>query len=308
MIASRFLLLAKLETIYGVDPTPSPTTDALIASNPSVEIIGKALERNIVYPSYGNKKQIAVGEGVKVSFDVELRGSGSPTTAPMIGRLLRACNFTEVISSNVTYTPNSSQSGESVTLYVYKDGILHKVHGCVGNVKTNLKLNEIAMLSFEFTGLYGGYQKFSDTTFPSFSYSSVSPIIFRGANAEFGSMAYAITDINVDIGNQISARKNINATTGIDRYFISQRGVKGNIKFEVISLATENLFQKWENQTEVDILFRVGSSSGNRCNITMAKCALDIPKYAEEDNLLYYDLSFRANPGNGNDEIQFVFD
>jgi len=309
MIANRYLVLAKIETTYGVDPIPTTSANAIITTKPTFEIIEKTLERPYVLPAYGKPPQMKVGEGVKVSFATEFKGSGSSGTAPKIGALIRACNFTETIQAgtSVTYAPNSSQTGESLTLYIYIDGILHKVHGCVGSFKFSGGLNEIAKLEFEFTGLYGGISKITDTTFPSYTLDTVNPIVFRNAQVSFNSANYITKNVTFDIGNAISPRKNVNASTGVERYFVSNRDVKGTIQFEVISLGIENPFSRWEKQTRIDLSFVVGSTTGNKCDISMPRVAIDVPKYGDDENILIWDLSFRALTNNGNDEIQLVF-
>lgn len=51
MLIKKALLLAKIETEYGEDPTPAPAEDAILVSAPNIRPIGEKLERENVRPS-----------------------------------------------------------------------------------------------------------------------------------------------------------------------------------------------------------------------------------------------------------------
>jgi len=97
MLVQRQLLLAKIETAYGEDPTPVPETNAILTQPASVKIMARTLERNNVKPYFGPDAPVNVGDGVQVEFVTELKGHGSAGVAPEIGPLFRACNYAETI-------------------------------------------------------------------------------------------------------------------------------------------------------------------------------------------------------------------
>lgn len=315
-LANKALILAKVETAYGVDATPTPMADAILVSKPEIEIQGSAKTRDVVLPHYGKLSPINVGEGIKISFGAEVRGSGIAGTAPRISALLRACNMTMTTNAGVSnvFTPNSAQDGESVTIYFYRDGILHKALGCVGTFKLACKANEIATFSFELTGLYAGTHA-SDTAFPSsvtYDAITVVPPIFRSASFNLwgiGSNNVKIENLNIDIGNVISKRPNANSATGVERYFVSGREAKGDCDPEVISLATYNPWALWDTTTPGVITATIGNTAGNRLVIDVPNAVKDMPKYGEREAIQTYAISFSAHPtSSGNDEITLTFD
>lgn len=309
MLAHRFLVLAKIETVYGTDPVPTPSVNAYVTTEPKIDYLEKSLDRNSVIGSYGKLAPLKIGEGVKISFATELTGSGALGTPPFAGPLIRACNFTQTVNAGVSvvYAPNSSESGESVTIWFYKDGHLHKINGCLGTFKFTGAVNEIARLEFEFTGLYGGTANISDVSFPTITYDTATPLIFRGAAAELNAVTHVFKEISFDIGNSVVPRKDANASTGVQRYWISNRDVKGTIKIDATTLATQNPWALWSGQTLVNWQFVIGQVAAKRCSISMPKITLELPAYGAEDNQLTWDLNYIARPNVGNDEITLTF-
>lgn len=58
------------------------------------------LDRNIEQPYMGNGGKLIVSKRNKLAFDVALASSGTPGTAPKIGKLLRACGWAETLTAS----------------------------------------------------------------------------------------------------------------------------------------------------------------------------------------------------------------
>jgi hypothetical protein len=308
----KSLVLAKIETTYNTDAVPTAVANAIVAGKVEYSIGGRALERDVVLPTFGKLGQANVGESIKLSFPVEVRGSGTAGTVPRIGCLLRACNLTETINAgvSVSYDPNSTLDAESVTLYFYADNILHKATGCVGNVKLSAKAGDYGKFDFEFTGMYSGSAS-SDASpaAPTFGDAATVPR-FISASFAFQTIALAIESFEVDLGNSIGARKDANSATGITRYFINDRAVKGSFDPAVTALSTFNPWTKWDQATLGAITATIGSSVGNRLVVSSPNCSLtDAPKYGAREGERIYQLGFGCYPtlSAGNNEIQFLF-
>lgn len=90
--ARNTLLLAKLESEYGVDPAPTPAANAMLVANLRVEPIqAEVAQRQTVQPYLGGRQRIHWGIFSRCQFEVEMVGSGDPEVAPAWGPLLRAC-------------------------------------------------------------------------------------------------------------------------------------------------------------------------------------------------------------------------
>jgi len=61
MNKNRAVILAKIETTYGVDAAPSAASNAIFCSEPEIEVQTKKIERSNVRSTYGAQLPINVG-------------------------------------------------------------------------------------------------------------------------------------------------------------------------------------------------------------------------------------------------------
>ncbi len=306
-LASKGVVLAKVEATYGTDPVPVPATDAIRVEEPKVEPAWKKLARNYMQPYKGARRQIVIGESVKVSFKTEVKGSGTAGTAPEIGVLFRGCGFTETIVAvtSVTYDPNSLiDSAESITIYAYKDGIVRKIVGCRGTFSFECKAQEYGYISWEFEGIYAGP---ADEANPSPTWNATLPPRFVSASFTYAAIAAIIESLKVNAGNEIAKRLNANAATGLSQIFIKERKVTANIDPEVVALATKNWETALTAATEAALSAALGTTGGNILTITAAKVVIDDLKDADRENIWTYDMPLICLPNSGNDEVKFAF-
>ncbi len=308
MLKNKALITAKIETTYGTDAAPTGPLNAILCEEPDFEVLDLKVERNNIKPNFGAKRFVAIGEGQKISFTTELKGSGVAGTAPEIGTLLRACNFTQVISAgvSVTYTPNSTQAGESVTIYYYLDGLLHKITGARGSWSiSDGKVNSYVKIKFEFTGIYGGPVPLALAT-PTFN--ATVPPVFRGAAFAIDSYAAVIDGLTIECKNDIAKRVDLNAATGILEWFVKDRSVTGQIAPEMVLPAAKDFWAMWQGGLAYAMTATVGSVAGNRCVITAPAVQLDKPKYSDRENIVTAELPLVLAPTSaGNDEITLAF-
>lgn len=310
--ANKHLILAKIESVYGTDPTPAEATEALVtAGEPTFEVINEPVQRAVPLAYFGKLSAISVGTGLKLNFSTELKGSGSAGTAPREGCLFRACNMTQTLpgGTSAVYTPNSTFEGESVTLWFWADGNLHKISGCVGTFKIPLKTREIMKVEWEFTGIYASTH-ITNVALPAPTYASVSPLIFKSAGFTYNSVGtLVITELMLDMGNAVSRRDSANATSGIARYFVSDRDAKGSMNPETVALTTLNPWTLFNAVTQANIAAAVSGGAGNIVTLAVTGVTLDAPKYGSRENILTWDLSFTLNPtlSAGNNEVVITF-
>lgn len=309
MLKNKALILAKIEVTYGVDPTPTGAANAILCGDLEYDVLDSKVERNNIKPNFGAQRFTAIGEGQKLSFSVELKGSGAAGTAPEIGPLLRACNFTQTITPGVSvaYAPNSNTTtAEAVTLYYYLDGLLHKITGARGSFSiTEGTVNTFMKLKFEFTGIYGGpvAQALATPTF-----NTTVPPLFRGASFAFDTYAAVIDALTLEVKNDVVKRVDVNSATGILEWFIKERTVTAKISPEMVLPAAKDFWGMWSSGGAYTMTATVGSVAGNRCVITAPAVQVDKPKYGDRENIVTADLPLVLTPtASGNDEINFLF-
>lgn len=119
MFKSFNLVWAKKESSYGVDPTPTYSSNGILTGPVDIEPTYRKLDRLNVKQYLGTRPVINIGETVKVSFETEVKGSGdgtAPFTAPEIGVLFEGCNMTlttNKVTSSISQT--FAASGDTIT-------------------------------------------------------------------------------------------------------------------------------------------------------------------------------------------------
>ena len=311
MFDSSAVVAAKIETVYGTDIVPV-AANAILCGSPEIEVIGKKIERNGLVNFFGKMPAIQFGEGVKISFTTELKGSGAAGTAPELGPLFRACNLTQSISAGVSvaYDPNSSTTAaESVSIYFYRHDHLYKISGCRGTFQVDLKATEVGKINWEFTGLYTGPVDSSIITAAPADLA-IKPPVFGSASFAVNAVAAIIESLSITMGNNVVKRADVNSASGVGQYMITGREVTGEINPETVALSTINYVSLWAAATAVALTATVGTVAGNKCKIWSKNSSAVIgqPKYGDRENMLIETVPVTFAPSTaGNDEIQFLF-
>ncbi len=311
-------ILAKTEVTYGVDPVPTGGANALLVSNLSINPINaQNVDRDIIRPYLGGSEQLLGTRYVEMGFDIELVGSGTVATAPAWGPVLRACGMAQTLTAvtRADYTPIST-AFESLTIYWYDDGVLHKATGCRGNARIMMKVGERPMLSFSFTGIYSSAtaaanpsvtltafktpqivvdQNAGDVTFGGTHDAGIAPAITGGT-------PYPSQGLELDLGNSV----NFTALLGGETVDITQRSVTGKLTLDLTAAQEVSLLDNVELATLTSIGLIHGTVANLKAMIWLPGAQLINPQKAEVNGkrLISYDV--RCPPATGNDEIRIV--
>ena len=304
----RNVLLAKSESIYGTDPTPTPEANAIAVIDAQIKETFEANDRGIQLATLSKKPSIGGMRYAEITFQAELMGSGAAGTAPKLGALFKACAMSEsVAASSVVYSPASSPI-TSCTLYLYKDGVLHKVTGAVGSFKLTAEAGKIAMLDFSFKGIYNAPSDQSNPS-PTFESTVDTPPTVVSAGFEYNSDdTLVIQHFMIDVANTIGMRPSINEAYGVKGFQIKDR--KPNLEFDPEAQALSAINFRSDVMTNLrEVVATVGSSSGNRCAISIPKFNLMSVEYGDRDGTLTEIVKGElvANSGSGDDEITLSF-
>lgn len=254
-------ILAKLETVYGQDATPTGAANAMqmtnVVFNPSV---GQEERRDLVLPYMGHQGVILTGTYATLAGEVEIAGSGDPGTAPAYGPLLRACGMAEVIDAgvDVQYSPVSSLH-EAASIYFNADGVRHIMLGCRGTFTMQLTPLRIPRFAFTFSGLLG---VIADAALPTVNVSDfVKPLTVNKANTTFSlhGLAGACEGVTMDLANQIEPRFLI----GHESIQQVDREMTGSAIMEAVALSTKNWFEISHSETTGLLAAQHGTVAGN---------------------------------------------
>jgi len=301
-------ILAKAESSYGSDPTPTGSANYVQVIDLNIEpVVSDEVSRDLIRPYMGNYEVLLANTRVNVTFDVEMSGSGSAGTAPKYGAILKACGLSETISggNTVTYAPVTTPS-DSVTLFVNYDGVRHKVTGCRGTFSMSCEVNNIPRISFSLTGIFNAP---TDTALPTVTVSNqASPLIFKnGSTSSFAiyGFAAALQSWNLDFNNEVVYRELVGGTKEV---LITDRRPSGTAVVEAVALSGHNFFTDATGTSTGTNTWLHGTVAGNKVTVSCPQSDLGQPTYEESDGITMLSLPFYATPtASANNEFSLVY-
>lgn len=305
MLRRREVILAKLETTYRVDPTPLPS-NAVFVNNLQYSNNARQNPRPGVKLTMGPLQQIFGGRTVQLTFECEIKGSGTIDVAPELGPLFQICGLLETVNTaaSVVYTPSSSGT-KSATIYYYQDGKLKKLHGCVGNMEIDAKSGEIPMVKFTITGHPGTE---TDTALPSPTYDTTVPPIFVNAGVSIGGYSPVLSQLNLNMNNVIGIPPDVNQANGWGQIRITDRDPAGTVDPEDTLIAAVNWYEVWEDGTKAPInTGTIGSTEGNRWRLQMPACVFRGIDEGEREGISVISINFGALETAGDDQLTLTF-
>ena len=318
-IERRTALLAKKESTYGVDASPSATIDAIEIFDFNITPNIDTVERKPYKESISPAASLAGKKYINFSFYIEIKGNGSQqdgATEPRYVRLLEACGFSvnavaeSAGGANDGYfelKPTSSNFA-SLTVYAYLDDTLYVVTGVRGTCTIETEANQIGKINFNFTGKY---TKPVDTAFPSITYETLqTPPLCKGAGLTMGgtftpasgntppsvSGGYApiLSKFSVDLNNNTTARDDLNDPSGVGDFAILERGTNGSIDPDAMKIVDYDIWQNFEDGTEQTIWATVGNTAGNIAQIFVPKAVYNGINTGVRDGIRTYETNFTA--------------
>lgn len=309
---SNDVVLAKIETTYNTDSVPVPGTDAIFTMAPP-QFAPEGLrmnERPGVRASLGELQRIYGGSLGRLSFPVEIKGSGTAGTAPEIGVLLRACGMgqTIVASTSVTYRPISA-THESITLYWFEGGRKrHIMTGCRGNATVRFSAGGIPFIDFEFVGHLGTV---TDQTQPSPTINATVPRAGINMAIAVGGVNVIVRDWSVGLNNTIATPPSIASSDGYSEVQITSRKVNGEMTMESeLASFIDVDAQLLAGTGSTFASGTLGSVAGNRFAVSSATNGLVWldRQFGEGDGLRLRTMPFQlVESAAQNDEIALAF-
>ncbi|MBL3601300.1 MAG: hypothetical protein JMN25_15785 [gamma proteobacterium endosymbiont of Lamellibrachia anaximandri] len=299
------VILAKIETTYGVDAVPIGAANAIQITNVELNPMeGDTTSRNLVRPTLGNDVQIHVGTHVKLSFDVEVAGSGVAGTAPKYGVLLRGCGLAETVNvDNVEYDPVSSGE-EALTIYLNIDGQRHPMIGSRGTVSIKLDPKGLPYYHFEFTGLWVDPAS-AAMPVPDFSGFTLPLAVTNDNTPTFTlhGLANKVAAFNFDQNNGVFY-DNLVGEEAVD---VNDRKPSGGITIEAPTLATKNWFTTAKASTLSTLQFVHGITAGNIVQFDAPQVQVLQPKYSERNGKVMMPMGLSFIPTDaGDDEFKIT--
>lgn len=305
-LTRRRILLAKIESSYNTDAAPVGT-DAVLVEDIQWQPEGlRMVERPAIRSSLGALQHMYGGSLMSLTFQAEVKGSGTAGTAPELGTLLRACamDATVVATTSVAYAPISGTQ-ESATLHFYEDGTRMTLTGCRGSVTFTLEVGNKIMANFTFTGHFAGP---TDVALVTPTYNSTVPPIYINAAFQIGSYGAIIQALEVDLGISVQTPPDVTEADGYGEVLVTSRDVQGSFNPQQTLVATKDFMTAFRNGTaEALDSGVVGTTAGNRVRFQMPKVYYRNITPSEREGVQAYDLAYGAAEDDGDDEVTITF-
>ena len=299
-------LLAKVETTYGVDPTPTGAADAMYVYDLNITPMENVrFERKPVRPFFGDDVPAIGGTPVKVEFSIPIAGGGAAGTAPGYDPILRACARSKTVNAgiSVVYAPISA-AFESATLYANKAGVNHIVTGFRGNAKVEFNHEQIPMYKVSGIGIYNTP---TDTAVPAITIGATwpKPLVQNKVNTATFTLAGVsaiLQKLSYDPGVVVDWKDWVNLTEQVR--VTDKPKVTGSVSLQADTIAVKDWFTAAKNATTAAIQVIHGTSGGNKWQLDAATCIVTNPKYADANGILMLEMGIEFYPsGAGNDEF-----
>lgn len=316
MLIRNTIILAKLETTYGVDAAPTGAANALLVSDASFELAIDGINRDLLRPTMGGSEQLVGTRYAKLEFTVELSGSGTAGTAPAWGPLLRACGMAETVTAgnNVAYSPVSS-GFESLTIYYYLDGLLYKATGCRGTVELSAQLGERPTLKFSFQGRHSAVSAAAN---PSATITAwKKPVPVTDATATSISLGATFTAATGSLsGGTVYPSRGLALTLGQDVKYvplvggdsidITARETTGKVALDVTPAQATTMVGDILANAVTGMGFQIGSTAGSTVVLYAPAVQRINPKWDDYNGRALLSMDLRCIPNAGNDELVIV--
>lgn len=304
MLFRKQLILAKIESNYGVDPTPTAAANSILCGDLTVSVFqGDTYERNVVRPDLGLDKMFHLVPLTTVSFSVELAGANGAQadTAPAWDCLLKACGFAGAAAITPTrYEYTLDDTPASVTIWYYTEKTLHKLSGARGNVRFTLGSKAIPTMTFTFTGIPGTMVDTDIATDESFA-GFTTPVPVLNGNTTFSLHSYSanMESWELDMGNDVQYRNLI----GTAQVIIADRAPTGQIVIEETEIATKDWWTIISGHTTGALAIVHGTVAKNKVQFTAPAVQLVQPTWADSQGQRMLQMTGRYIPSAGSDEI-----
>lgn len=318
-ILRNTVILAKLEPTYGTDSTPVGASDAMLVSNASINpLVAQNVNRDLIRGYLGGSDQLVGTAYLECSFDVELAGSGTPTTPTQWGRLLQACGFAQTVAAaSVDYTPVSTfGASSSLSIYYYLDGQLHKLLGARGTFSLAMGVGERPLLRFRFVGKNGGLTAAANAT-PTLT-AFQTPLVVTDANTGdvtlgsltytgatgvlSGGTAYTSRGLSLDLANNVVFQPLLGGET----VEITQREPTAAISLDLSAAQAVTFMADVLANTSTGLGLTHGTTAGNIVVIHCPKVQRIDPSVEDLNGNAFHRYNLRVLPSSGNDELRIV--
>jgi len=321
-LTRKTLVLAKTEATPGTPESSlvatgaTPDTMLLFGSGAMFQLDTKMVKKEALRASLTPQKQLVGRRLYTVDPTTVLmsKASGGATGYPWFRPLLKACGLAEASAGTVTsgstgswtYTPKSS-SFDSATIWIYADGLLHKVGGALGTFSVDLMAGEAPDMTFNLTGTLA-----AEPAASAFPASPVYPTntmkMVESLSLLLGSYAPVCRSIKFTQGMGKTERGDVNSSNGFKGIHLPSRDGVLEIVIERDSdLATKNFYAIQKAATVETIGFTHGADSQSAIVFSATGPQLGPIREGDDGGIPTWTLTYYLQHGTDDGEWSWAF-
>lgn len=240
------------------------------------------------------------------STGVGLGNSGVIVTPTWTGNLVAGDVYhVLVFPSGVVYHPVSDY-WETCTIYLYLDGVMHKLTGCQGTFTMSSEAGGFGQLSFTMTGSF--YDPVDAAMPTDADYVMLAPPKIENAYYAWDyNHNLRANSITFDMGNSVVPRADVNKDDGYDGTRITERNPVGTVDPEMVLIREKDFWNQYQLSLYMTFQARFGTVAGNTVWIVSPSVQMSAPNYGDRDQIRVLQNSLKFCGTNGDDEIFFCF-
>lgn len=308
-LSRRTVIWVARETTTGTDPAMT-TANGLLAWDVEFTVNGEKLERPILRDTLSPLSHINGIKETTLTFKTEIKGAGLTGTLPTIpewGVPISGCGFNTGVytGTGLVYSLVSSESDQKTLAFrIFMDqGTINKGLGMRGTVKKTLVAGQYGVFDWEFKGLYTAV---ASGTVPTLPASTTLPPIVYNASFNIAGFSPVCSQAEIDLGNNIVRRDDVNAITGVNSYRLTGRTPKLSFNADAVAESSNPFWGDWDGNVIDTFAIQCGTNAGNTVRFSGIFEYEQAPKNSDSDGVRIYDCVaalVSSNASTSNDEL-----
>ena len=197
-----------------------------------------------------------------------------------------------------------SDSFESLTLVLHKDGVKHLMPGAFGTFEITAAAGNFATVKWHFTGTYNAP---TDDANPAPVFETTLPQQVQVARLRVNQFAAIVEKFTFNQANDIQIRPDVSSSDGYAGSRITARKPAGGIDPEADVVANQDFWSNMANALRMPFQMRVGEIVGNTVWVIAPNTQYTGMTYTDRNGILAYDAGLTFSRSVGNDEVCFYF-
>ena len=304
LVSKKTVLAVKTEVTPGTAVALANADAAFHAFDVSIQPTAPV----IIRPALGAMGNFSSELGAKtgtVSFRTEL-WSNSGSAPGWLVTLLSAAGIPA--SATDAYTPRSAAPGanvKTVTIGVYRDGMLKRLRGAVGNAEFVFQTGNPVGINWTFAGSW-----MTPTDAEILTPTYPSPELMRADSVDtltIGSYTPCFSNMTLNMNSVLAPRFCVTAEGGINSYMITDRAPGGTLDPESRLVATEPSYTNWINKVERAMKLTLEDSLTHQIEFAAPRFQITNAQEGDREGLAIDTLTYQLNRSTGDDELKIEF-